>query len=121
MTANTRLKIGLSFAIGGNLLFFTFWWLWMPWSASFKTALGAVLFFAPEAGTLICVAIIGKDAYEYFKNTLLKRWRKWRGKQEPEVVPDAEVKPDQRHPIAGASAASDGNTGTAPHVPSDVL
>ena len=78
MTANTRLKVGLAFAIGGNLLFFTGWWLWMPWSVSFKAALGAVLFFAPETGTIICIAIIGKENYERFKNMILEAWQEFK-------------------------------------------
>lgn len=68
MSANTRLKLGIAFAVGGNLLFFTSAWIaWMPWSASFKAALWSILFFAPETGTLIGAAIMGKENYERFK------------------------------------------------------
>ncbi|CAN5884528.1 hypothetical protein BH11VER1_BH11VER1_05800 [soil metagenome] len=71
MSANTRLKIGIAFAVGGNLLFFTSAWIaWMPWSASFKAALWGVLFFAPEVGTLIGAAIMGKENYERFKSVV---------------------------------------------------
>lgn len=96
MTANTRLKVGLAFAIGGNLLFFTSAWIaWMPWSASFKATLWGILFFAPETGTLICIAIIGKENYERFKNAMLETWRQFRAGQaegklkEPEKNPEA--------------------------------
>ncbi len=93
MTTNTRLKVGLAFALGGNLLFFTSAWIaWMPWSASFKASLWGVLFFAPEAGTLICVALIGRETYEAIKNAMLEQWREWRGRPGPEVAPP--VTPD---------------------------
>jgi hypothetical protein len=68
MSANARLKLGIAFIVGGNLLFFTSAWIaWMPWSASFKAMLWGVLFFAPEAGTLIGVALMGKENFERFK------------------------------------------------------
>lgn len=68
MTASTRLKIGIALAIGGNVLFFTSAWIaWMPWSASTKAAVWGVLFFAPEVGTLLGAAIMGKENYERFK------------------------------------------------------
>lgn len=68
MSANTRLKLGIAFAVGGNLLFFTSAWIvWMPWPASFKAVLWSILFFAPETGTLIGAAIMGKENYERFK------------------------------------------------------
>jgi hypothetical protein len=68
MSANTRLKLGIAFAVGGNVLFFTSAWIaWMPWSVSFKAALWGVLFFAPEVGTLIGVALMGKENFERFK------------------------------------------------------
>ncbi|MDB6073516.1 MAG: hypothetical protein JWO89_1156 [Verrucomicrobiaceae bacterium] len=96
MTANTRLKVGLAFAIGGNLLFFTGWWFWMPWSVSVKAALTAVLFFAPEAGTLICLAIIGKENYERFKNMVLDLWRQFKaGKEEGEGKAPVESEKDR--------------------------
>ena len=73
MTANTRLKIGIAFALGGNVLFFTSAWIaWMPWSASFKASLWGILFFAPEVGTLIGAAIMGKENYERFKTAAFK-------------------------------------------------
>jgi hypothetical protein len=53
MNANTRVKLGIALAVGGNLLFFTSAWIaWMPWPASVKAGLWAVLFFAPEAGKI---------------------------------------------------------------------
>jgi len=68
MSANTRLKLGIAFAVGGNILFFTSAWIaWMPWSGAFKAGLWAVLFFAPEAGTLIGAAIMGKENFDRFK------------------------------------------------------
>ena len=68
MTANTRLKIGIALAVGGNLLFFTSAWIaWMPWSAGFKAGLWSVLFFAPEAGTLAGAAVMGKENFLRFK------------------------------------------------------
>ncbi len=68
MSANTRLKLGIAFALGGNLLFFTSAWIaWMPWSASFKATLWGVLFFAPEVGTLIGAALMGKENFARFK------------------------------------------------------
>jgi hypothetical protein len=73
MSANTRLKLGIAFAVGGNVLFFTSAWIaWMPWSASFKAALWGVLFFAPEVGTLIGVALMGKENYERFKSVAFR-------------------------------------------------
>ena len=90
MTANTRLKVGLAFALGGNLLFFTSAWIaWMPWSASFKASLWGVLFFAPETGTLICVALIGRETFEAIKKAMLDQWREWRGQPGPDEVPPA--------------------------------
>ncbi len=71
MTANTRLKVGIALAVGGNVLFFTSAWIaWMPWSAGTKALLWGVLFFAPEAGTLLGAAIMGKENYERFKNAV---------------------------------------------------
>lgn len=68
MTASTRLKIGIAFATGGNVLFFTSAWIaWMPWSASTKAAVWGALFFAPEVGTLLGAAIMGKENYKRFK------------------------------------------------------
>ena len=68
MTANTRLKLGIAFAVGGNLLFFTSAWIaWMPWTASFKATLWSILFFAPETGTIIGAALMGRENYERFK------------------------------------------------------
>jgi hypothetical protein len=68
MSANTRLKLGIAFAVGGNILFFTSAWIaWMPWSGAFKAGLWAVLFFAPEVGTLIGAAIMGKENFDRFK------------------------------------------------------
>ncbi len=68
MTARTRLILGIAFVVGGNLLFFTSAWIaWMPWSASFKATLWAILFFAPEVGTLAGAAIMGKENFEHFK------------------------------------------------------
>jgi len=73
MTANTRLKLGIAFAVGGNLLFFTSAWIWwMPWSITFKTTLFGILFFAPEVGTLIGVALMGKENLERFKAVVFK-------------------------------------------------
>ena len=93
MTANTRLKVGLAFAILGNLLFFSGWWLWMPWSVSTKATLAAILFFAPEAGTLICIAIIGKENYQRAKDSVLEAWKEFRagqaeGKEKKDVQPE---------------------------------
>ena len=88
MTANTRLKVGLAFAIGGNLLFFTSAWIaWMPWTAWFKAKLWAILFFAPETGTFICIAMIGKENYERFKKPVVEKWRRWRDRNKPPVQP----------------------------------
>ena len=68
LSANTRLKIGIAFAVGGNVLFFTSAWVaWMPWSAAVKAAVWGVLFFVPETFTLIGAAIMGKENYERFK------------------------------------------------------
>lgn len=68
VTANTRLKIGIALAVGGNVLFFTSAWIaWMPWSPSFKGLLWSVLFFAPEAGTIAGAAIMGKENFLRFK------------------------------------------------------
>ena len=69
MSPKTRLKLGIALAVGGNVLFFTSAWIaWMPWSAGTKAALWGVLFFAPEAGTLLGAAIMGKENYEWFKS-----------------------------------------------------
>ena len=101
MTANTRLKVGLAFAIGGNLLFFTSAWIaWMPWTASFKATLWGILFFAPETGTLICIAMIGKENYERFKNMALDAWREFKAgrkesSQPKEPEPSDEKKPEE--------------------------
>ena len=58
MHARTKLKIGVAFILGSNLLFFTSAWIaWMPWPASVKAAIWSILFFTPEAGTLIGVAV----------------------------------------------------------------
>jgi hypothetical protein len=71
MSANTRLKLGIALAVGGNVLFFTSAWIaWMPWSASSKAMLWSVLFFAPETGTLLGAAIMGKENYERFKTSV---------------------------------------------------
>ena len=68
MTANTRLKLGIALAVGGNVAFFTSAWIaWMPWPASVKAAVWGVLFFTPEVCTLAAVAIMGKENYERFK------------------------------------------------------
>lgn len=73
MTANTRLKLGIALAVGGNFLFFTSAWIyWMPWSAATKAAVWGVLFFAPEVGTLAGAAIMGKENYERFKTAVFK-------------------------------------------------
>lgn len=118
MTANTRLKVGLAFAIGGNLLFFTGWWFWMPWSGSVKAALTAILFWAPETGTLICIAMIGRENYERFKNLLLARWRKWRGKPEPEaqVKEETDGGTAQGDPLSAAAVGPEANVRAAPGV-----
>ena len=71
MTANTRLKLGIALAVGGNVLFLTSAWIyWMPWSAATKAAVWGVLFFAPEVGTLAGAAIMGKENYERFKTAV---------------------------------------------------
>ena len=71
MTANTRLKLGIALAVGGNILFFTSAWIaWMPWPAGTKAMLWGILFFAPEAGTLLGAAIMGKENYERFKSAV---------------------------------------------------
>ena len=52
MRARTRLKLGIAFILGSNLLFFTSAWIaWMPWPASVKATLWSILFFTPEVGT----------------------------------------------------------------------
>jgi len=80
MSAKTRLIIGISLAVGGNILFFTSAWIaWMPWSASFKATLWGILFFAPEAGTLAGAAIMGKENFERFKAVVFK----WVGRIKP--------------------------------------
>ncbi len=77
MTANTRVKLGIALAVGGNLLFFTSAWIaWMPWPASVKAGLWSVLFFAPEAGTLAGVAIMGRENFDRFKAVLVTWWRR---------------------------------------------
>ncbi len=69
MTSSTRLKLGIALAIGGNVLFFTSAWIaWMPWSAGVKAAVWGALFFAPEVGTLLGAAVMGKENYERFKS-----------------------------------------------------
>jgi hypothetical protein len=71
MTARTRLIIGIALAVGGNVLFFTSAWIaWMPWPASTKAAIWSVLFFAPEVGTLLGAAMMGKENYERFKTAV---------------------------------------------------
>ena len=68
MRARTRLKLGIAFILGGNLLFFTSAWIaWMPWPASVKATLWSILFFPPEVGTLIGAAVMGKENYEWFR------------------------------------------------------
>ena len=72
MTSSTRLKLGIALAVGGNALFFTSVWIaWMPWSAATKATLWGVLFFAPETGTLLGAAIMGKENYAKFVAALL--------------------------------------------------
>ena len=67
------------------MLFFTSAWIaWMPWSASFKATLWGVLFFAPETGTFLGAAVMGKENFIRFKNTMQRFWRRLRGKAEPE-------------------------------------
>ncbi len=86
MTANTRLKIGIALAVGGNLLFFTSAWIaWMPWPAAFKAGLWSVLFFAPEVGTLAGAAVMGKENFLRFKAAVAKVFRRlgWRKKEPP--------------------------------------
>jgi len=79
MTASTRLKIGIALAVGGNVLFFTSAWIaWMPWSASFKASVWAVLFFAPEAGTIAGAAIMGKENFLRFKAAAAGFFRRFR-------------------------------------------
>lgn len=79
MTANTRLKIGIALALGGNILFFTSAWIaWMPWSASFKGTLWAILFFAPEAGTIAGAAVMGKENFLRFKASTSAFFRRFR-------------------------------------------
>lgn len=74
LSANTRVKLGIAFALGGNLLFFTSAWIaWMPWSTSFKAGLWSVLFFAPEVGTFIGIGIMGRENYDRFKAVAI-RW-----------------------------------------------
>ena len=68
MRARTRLKLGIAFILGSNLLFFTSAWIaWMPWPASVKATLWSILFFTPEVGTLIGAAVMGKENYELFR------------------------------------------------------
>ncbi len=79
MNANTRIVVGISLAVIGNLLFFTSAWIaWMPWSASVKATLWSVLFFAPEAGTLAGVAIMGRENFDRFKAVLVGWFRRFR-------------------------------------------
>jgi hypothetical protein len=81
MTANTRLKIGIALAVGGNVAFFTSAWIaWMPWSAATKATLWGILFFTPEVCTLAAVAIMGKENYERFKTAVFR----WVGRIKPE-------------------------------------
>ncbi len=64
LTPATRWKLGLALALGGNVLFFTSFWIWwMPWTLAFKSSLTGILFFAPETGTLLGAAIMGKENY----------------------------------------------------------
>jgi len=68
MHARTKLKIGVAFILGSNLLFFTSAWIaWMPWPAAVKAAIWSILFFTPEVGTLIGVAVMGRENYELFR------------------------------------------------------
>ena len=81
MTANTRLKIGIALAVGGNVAFFTSAWIaWMPWSAATKATLWGILFFTPEVCTLAAVAIMGRENYERFKEVVFT----WLGRIKPE-------------------------------------
>lgn len=86
VTAKTRLKIGIALAVGGNVLFFTSAWIaWMPWSASFKASLWAVLFFAPEAGTIAGAAMMGKENFLGFKAAATAFFRGfWRKRKKPD-------------------------------------
>lgn len=68
MRARTKLKIGIAFILGSNLLFLTHGWIyWMPWSAGVKATLFTIFFFTPEVGTLIGAAVMGKENYEMFR------------------------------------------------------
>jgi hypothetical protein len=74
MNANVRIVLGIALAVGGNLLFFTSAWIaWMPWPAGVKAALWGTLFFAPEVGTLLGIAIMGRENFDRFKAVLV-RW-----------------------------------------------
>lgn len=68
MRASTRLKLGIALVVVGNLLFFTSAWIaWMPWSAGVKATLWSILFFTPEAFTLMGAAVMGRENYEMFR------------------------------------------------------
>lgn len=98
MTANTRLKLGIALAVGGNLLFFTSAWIaWMPWPAAFKGTLWSILFFAPEAGTLAGAAIMGKENYIRFKDSVTAFFRRFKPKRK-------EPEPEPPHSDAGAGS-----------------
>lgn len=74
MTANTRLKLGIALAVGGNVLFLTSAWVfWMPWSKAVKAAVLGAFFFAPEVLTLAGAAVMGKENYERFQ-VAVSRW-----------------------------------------------
>lgn len=54
--------------LGGNLLFFTSFWIWwMPWSVGVKATVSGMIFFAPEVFTLIGVAIMGKENHTHMR------------------------------------------------------
>lgn len=73
MSPKTRLLLGITLAVGGNLLFFTSFWIWwMPWSVAVKSTLTGILFFAPEVGTLAGVAIMGKENHRRMQALLRK-------------------------------------------------
>lgn len=84
VTANTRVKIGMALAIGGNVLFFTSAWIaWMPWTPSFKGMLWSILFFAPEAGTLAGAAVMGKENFLRFKAATGRFFARFRRRRKP--------------------------------------
>lgn len=91
MSARARFILGVALVLGGNLLFFTSFWIWwMPWSISVKTTVSGIFFFAPETLTLVGIAIMGKENYEHMLHLFTSFIRK--------IKPACNINP-QRHKI----------------------